>query len=157
MRAKPIKLSRQRHHQVRYVHLGTPGALSSIKHDRQHRRQLLSSLDPLRSHEVLPQQAHVNKNPQRHPWIHFGLELQEQVDVDPPLLPPDPPDDVVLPVTQVIRNEARSYRLQGFQVEFVHELLGDKTREQITDHLGLGEEKLVAVVVYCHWDRSFLR
>lgn len=52
--------------------------------------------------KVLIQQPDVGQQPHRQQAVDGGLELQQQIDVEPTLTPAQAPDDVVCALAQVV-------------------------------------------------------
>jgi len=98
----------------------------------------------------LVQQPQVDQDPDGHEGVYRRLKLDQQVDVEPLPLPLDPPDHVAFAALEIMADVAGRELLQGRKVEILHPLLGDETLEEVSDHLGMGEQQLVAVVVVRH-------
>ena len=107
------------------------------------------------ANQVLIQQPGVAENPHRHEPIHGGLEFQQQIHIQPMILKPDSPDDIVMTVTQVIGDVAGVHFLQRREVQRLDPGLRHETLQQVFDHLGVGEQQFVAGVV--HTIRVLLR
>ena len=100
------------------------------------------------ANQVLIQQPGVAENPHRHEPIHGGLEFQQQIHIQPMILKPDSPDDIVMTVTQVIGDVAGVHFLQRREVQRLDPGLRHETLQQVFDHLGVGEQQFVAGVVH---------
>ena len=133
--------------QGRQIHGCGPGRVPVVEDDGQHRWQRVSRFDLLAADQVLIEQADVDQHPHRHEGIDGALELDEDVEVEPVLAGPDPPDHVVTALAQVVRDIAGGDLFQGGVIQPVQPGIGDEAQHQIPHHLGGGEEQFVASVV----------
>ncbi len=134
-----------------------PGTLAIVEDHRQDRRQPVPAADLPGADQVLVEQADIGHDPYRHPVIDTGLEFQQEIDVEPVPAPAHPPDHVVLPAAQIVTDIAAIDFFQGGKVQVIDPLFPDKSLEEILHHPGMGEEKLVGVVMFGHGGVSVRR
>ena len=75
------------------------------------------------------------------------MEFDQQIDVEPFRPKPHPPDDVVQTLAQVVGDIAVARTFQGGEVQIIYPILMHEAAQQVGDHLGVGEQELVAVVM----------
>lgn len=75
------------------------------------------------------------------------LELDQQVEIDPLATHPDPPDDIVGPLAEVLTDVAAGDDLQRAVVETVQPFVRNKAKDQVAHQFRCREEKFVAAVV----------
>ena len=78
------------------------------------------------------------------------MELQQQVDVAPVVGETNPPDYVVMPLSQIVRDIGGVDLFEGIEVELVDPRLPHKADEQLFDHPRMGEKQSVALVEFRH-------
>ena len=76
------------------------------KHDGQHHRQLLAGGLLALAKDVLVQQSEVGPDAQRHVGVDAGLELEQDVEVEPAVFELHAPDDIVFAAAQVVGDVA---------------------------------------------------
>ena len=81
------------------------------------------------------------------PLFSFLLEFDQQVEVNPVFAGLDPPDDIAFALPQVVADVMTGAFLQGVEVEAVQPVVGNKTEDQVTHHLGCREQEFIAGVV----------
>ena len=82
--------------------------------------------------------------------MHPRLKFQQKVEVQPLEPPAHPPDDVAASIVQSVINEFRGVFFQGGEIELGNPVRWDEAAQQVADHLGVGEESFVAVIVVSH-------
>src|SRR5690606_4710862 len=118
-----------------------------VEHYRQHRRQEASGAELLAVDQVLIQKADVGVKAHGHVALDRGLELEQQVDVDPSRSPSNAPDDIVAALAQVVADITAGDSLERTVVELLEPRLLDEALEQIAHHPRMGEQQLVTMIV----------
>ena len=91
-------------------------ALAVVEHHRKDGGEPVARLQLLLADDLLEQEADVGQHPHRHEGVGGGLELQQQVEVEPAFVlapPAHSPDEVALALPQVVADEAAADPLQG--------------------------------------------
>ena len=99
-------------------------------------------------HKLEQQQGGVGEHPQWHPGILFALKFQKQHEIEPILLlPADAPDDIVVPLAQIVCHVVAGAKLQGRKIQFTDKSLRNKVPEKRFHHQGITEKSLVCGVM----------
>src|SRR5690606_17279641 len=147
LRLIPLELARAGLHQRCQLLRCIPTRSLVCEHYRQHRRQEASGAELLAVDQVLIQKADVGVKAHGHVALDRGLDLEQQVDVDPSRSPSSAPDDIVAALAQVVADITAGDSLERTVVELLEPRLLDEALEQIAHHLRMGEQQLVTMIV----------
>src|SRR6185295_12720289 len=101
--------------------------------------------------EVLVEQADIDHHAESHEGIASGLELDQEVDVEPAVATPaDPPDEIALAAAELGSYEAAGDSLESGKIETFNPVLANEAAQEIGNHLGMREEPLVSLIVLRH-------
>src|SRR5215218_3482087 len=144
----PLQSARDLFNQVLRIERRVPPPVPIIENNGQNRRQPAGRGAHTLPEKVLVEEAHIRQDPHRHRRVDRGLELQQQVDIDPALLTPaEAPDHVALPLAEVVADIAVPDPLQRGEVSLLHPLLADEALDQVRDEESMREQQLVSMVV----------
>ena len=103
--------------------------------------------DDASRYQIFPKQPGIHKHPDRHERVNRALELHEQIEIAIGILPPNPPDYVIVPLPQFLGHMVCGNQLKGGEVNIPHKVLWHEVLEKARHHVLIGEEGLVSCVV----------
>ena len=87
----------------------------------------------------------------RHPWVDGTLELDQDVDVHSRPAYEHAPQDITLALRVVVRDGVRLFLMESIEVNLTDKRLIDKALKKPLDDDLVGEQQLVAKIVFvCH-------
>ncbi len=86
-------------HERRDIVRRRPALAAIVQHNGHDGRQEPAGHELLTTDQPLIQQPHIGHETYGHVAIHRRLKFDEQVNVEPAILPPDTPQDIIFPLT----------------------------------------------------------